>query len=350
MTRKRSVAILYPGNYEARQDATAGNNRFTELFKALTALGLRVEAAVYHDDFCEEVRRQLLQVDGVLVWVNPIEGGRDRTVLDALLRDTAAAGVFVSTHPDIILKVGTKEVLYRTRHLSWGCDTKLYRTMDQMRQELPLQLAGRKARVLKQLRGNSGIGVWKVQLATDIPEVVRVRHAERGCSEEQITLEEFFARCEQYFAATGRMIDQEYQERLPEGMIRCYLVHDRVVGFGHQAINALFPAPQGASPTDAPQPGPRIYFPPVKPEFQALKQQLEQEWVPGLQQILDIKTESLPILWDCDFLLGPKGDDGRDTYVLCEINVSSVYPYPESAVAHIAAATAARVRAAEKLT
>jgi len=28
-----------------------------------------------------------MQVDGVLVWVNPIEGGRDRSVLDSMLRD-----------------------------------------------------------------------------------------------------------------------------------------------------------------------------------------------------------------------------------------------------------------------
>ena len=89
--------------------------------------------------------------------------------------------------------------------------------------------------------------------------IICVRHAKRGCSEEQITLGEFYRRCEPYFSASGRMIDQEYQERLPEGMIRCYLVHDRVVGFGHQAINALFPAPLGAPSTEAPPPGPRLY-------------------------------------------------------------------------------------------
>ncbi len=144
------------------------------------------------------------------------------------------------------------------------------------------------------------------------------------------------------------MIDQEYQERLPEGMVRCYLVHDKVVGFGHQAINALCPAPAGAAPTEAPQPGPRLYHPPTKPEFQALKRKLEREWVPAVQQLLAIDTESLPILWDCDFLLGAEGDDGEDTYVLCEINVSSVAPYPESAVPYIVDATALRVQAARR--
>ena len=52
------------------------------------------------------------------------------------------------------------------------------------------------------------------------------------------------------------MIDQEYQERLTDGMIRCYLVHDRVAGFGHQAVNAFFPAPPGAAPEERLNPGP----------------------------------------------------------------------------------------------
>lgn len=140
------------------------------------------------------------------------------------------------------------------------------------------------------------------------------------------------------------MIDQEYQERLAEGMIRCYLVHDTVAGFGHQAINALYPAPPGAPPAEAPQPGPRLYHPPTKPEFQALKRQLEQEWVPAMQKLLEIETRNLPILWDCDFLLGPKDAAGEDTYVLCEINVSSVSPFPESAISYIAQATAVQIR------
>jgi hypothetical protein len=231
-----------------------------------------------------------------------------------------------------------------------------------MREQLPVRLAPGKARVLKQHRGNGGTGVWKVQLpmntsssadpgivAPPTPEtLVRVRHAQRGCSEEEITLGQFFDRCAEYFLGNGRIIDQEYQERLPEGMIRCYLVHEKVAGFGHQAINALFPAPSGALPTEAPEPSRRFYHPPTKPEFQALRRKLENEWVPAAQQLLRIERASLPILWDCDFLLGPKDVNGQDTYVLCEINVSSVAPYPESAVPYIVAATAARVQTARQ--
>lgn len=358
------VAILYPGNQEARRNATAENSRFSDLFRAFAARGIHAQPAVYHDDYCREVRQQLLRCDGVLVWVNPIEDARDRTVLDSMLREVAQAGVFVSAHPDAVLKLGTKEVLYRTRGVGWGCDTHLYLSPDQMRNELPLRLAGAKARVLKQNRGNGGNGVWRVQLPMDasakgdgsgtgalpgLDTVIYARHAKRGAVEEEMTIGEFCERCEEYFhAMDGRIIDQEYQERLPEGMIRCYLVHDRVAGFGHQPVNALYPAAPGMPRAEAPQPGPRYYHPPSIPEFQAVKDKLEKEWVPAVQELLDIERASLPILWDCDFLLGPRDIHNQDTYVLGEINVSSVAPYPESAVPYILEAVAARLDAARR--
>lgn len=352
------IAILYPGNAETRQNATPENNRFAPVFQALATLGVQAEPAVYHDDFCAEVQQQLSQVDGVLVWYNPSEGGRDRTHLDAMLRAVAATGVFVSAHPDIILKMGTKEVLYQTRELGWGSDIALYRTLVELRQGLMSRLASGEIRVLKQYRGQSGSGVWKIELPPEaragqaqprtLPQLdtpVRVRHAQRGSVEETITLGEFFTRCELYFADGGLMVDQAYQARLPEGMFRCYLVHDQVAGFGHQAVNALYPPPAGGSPADAPQPGPRLYYPPTMPEAQVLKHKMEQEWLPAMQQRLQIDTVQLPVLWDADFLLGPKDAAGEDTYVLCEINVSSVAPFPDSALPLMVEAALRRAQA-----
>jgi hypothetical protein len=354
-----AVAILYVGDRAARDQAAPEKSRFLKVFQALSDLGVRAEPAVYHDDFRDEVRQQLMQVDGVLVWVNPVEGGRDRSLLDSLLREVAAAGVVVSTHPDIILKLGTKEVLYQTRDIGWGCDTHVYRSMAELRRALPARLAAGEARVLKQYRGSSGDGVWKVERDSTadatLPSeqtLVRARHAKRGCIEETIALSEFFTRCEPYFAGDGRIIDQAYQTRLPEGMIRCYLVQGTVAGFGLQAINALYPAPPGAPPDAAPPPTPRLYHPPTLPAYQALKRQLEQVWVPALQRLLAIDTDQLPLLWDCDFLLGPKiateTASGEDSYVLCEINVSSVSPFPDTAVVPLAQATLARIQAAAR--
>ena len=352
MTDKHTqrVAILYPGDRQVRAESTPNNNRLALIFKAFSDLGVHAEPAVYHDDFCEEVRERLLQVDAVLVWHNPIQDGRDRSILDPMLRDIAHAGIFVSANPDTILKIGTKEVLYRTRHIGWGSDTHLYLSLDQMRRELPARLASGEARVLKQYRGNGGRGVWQVApeekgVKPQPDTIVQVRQAKKGCVAETISLDAFFKRCAAYFTGEGRMIDQAYQPRLPEGMVRCYLVLDKVAGFGHQAINALYPAPPGTPPDEVPQPGPRLYHPPTLEAFQPLKKILEEEWVPAMQRDLDIDKDRLPILWDCDFLLGPRNDRGEDTYVLCEINASSIAPFPESAAPYVARATLERLQA-----
>ena len=352
------VALVYAGDDNARHTATPENSRFPKLFEALSALGVATEPAVYHDNFCGEVRAQLMQMDGVLVWVNPIEGGRDRTQLDALLREVAGSGVYVSTHPDVILKLGTKEVLVQTRHMGWGVeDTQQHMTMQELRHTLTAQLAEGQARVLKQYRGNGGNGVWKVEPArepathaTGVMNVC-VRHAQRGSVDKTLTLDAFLAHCTQYFEGGGRIINQAYQARLPEGMVRCYLVHDKVAGFGHQAINALCPAAtdaRGTASSTTPATTPRLYHPPTLPQFQALKHALEANWVPQLQHEMQIGTESLPIIWDCDFLLGPKNAAGDDTYVLCEINVSCVSPFPDAAIDVIAHAALARAREARQ--
>lgn len=69
--------------------------------------------------------------------------------------------MFVSAHPDAIEKMGTKEILYRTRAMSWGSDIRHYETLEQLRRDLPTCLAAIGACVLKQARGNGSNGVWK---------------------------------------------------------------------------------------------------------------------------------------------------------------------------------------------
>jgi len=338
------VAIVWRGNREARDRETSENTRLYPVFSALSALNIKAEKAVYSEEFEDEVFSQLLHVDVVLVWLDPIMGDRDRTRLDDMLRKVADQGVFVSSHPDIILKMGTKEVLYRTRKMNWGCDTHLYTTPKELREHLPRLLEKGKPRVLKQYRGNGGIGVWKVENHPVGNSLLRVRHARRGSVQEDIPADDFFKRCDMYFSGTGRIIDQAYQERLADGMVRLYLVRDKVAGFGHQEINALYPAPPGSPPEAAPQPGPRLYYPETKPEFQILKNKMEKEWLSEMLQVLEIEKESLPMLWDADFLYGPKMPSGEDSFVLGEINVSSIYPFPESALTPLAQAVRNRIQ------
>jgi hypothetical protein len=340
------LALLWRGGRLERRAATAQNNRLNRVFEALAALGIQAEPAVYAEDITDEVRAQLLGCDGVLVWVNPLSDGQNRITLDALLWDVASKGVWVSAHPDVILKMGVKEVLHRTKHLGWGTDTHLYRTAGALRKEFPLRLrAG--PRVLKQNRGNGGQGVWKVELIsapTHATAIVRVLHAHRGSVPEDMPLDEFVRRCEAYFANEGCIVDQPFQARLPDGMIRCYMGADKVIGFGHQLIKALIPPPPQGPDSQAAQPGPRIMHPASAPEFQALRVKMETEWTPQMMCLLGIDAGSLPVIWDADFLYGPRDASGQDTYVLCEINVSSVFPFPEQAPSEIARLAMARLQ------
>ena len=152
------VAILWRGDAEARQSATPQNNRFHRIFEELAAVGIHAEPAVYDEEFADEVREQLLRADGVLVWVDQIRHAKTRAALDALLRDVASRGPWVSAHPDVILKMGVKEVLYRTKHLSWGCDTHLYRTTAEFGAEFPGRVQSSGPRVIKQNRGMTAWG------------------------------------------------------------------------------------------------------------------------------------------------------------------------------------------------
>jgi hypothetical protein len=345
------VAVLWRGNRQARNGATPGNNRFCRVFEALAAAAIHAEPAVYAEEMAEDVRTQLLKVDGVLVWVDPISDGRTRFALDTLLREVASQGVWVSAHPDVILKMGVKEVLHRTKHLGWGTDTHLYRTAQQFAAEFPARLQSAGPRVLKQNRGNGGQGVWKVELIPNHTQnltEVRVLEGRRGSVPEDTSLARFVERCGVYFEAEGCIVDQPFQPRLPDGMIRCYMGADQVVGFGHQRIKALIEPPPEGPDSPAGQPGPRIMHPPSTPMFQALRTSMETDWTPQMMQLLGIDTESLPIIWDADFLFGPRTAAGEDTYVLCEINVSSVFAIPDQAPEAIARLVTARMISSTK--
>src|SRR5262249_18622447 len=161
--------------------------------------------AVYDEEFANEVRELLLAADGVLVWVDPLHQGKTREHLDALLCEVAARGPWVSAHPDVILKMGVKEVLYRTKLLGWCTDTYLYRNPVEFHDAFPARLLDG-PRVLKQNRGNGGQGVWKVERLVGRPDTVRVLHAMRGSAPEEMTLTAFMNHCEAYFGWGGCII------------------------------------------------------------------------------------------------------------------------------------------------
>ena len=144
------IAVYYPSDSEARRQATPQNNRFAAVFGAFAAQGVAAYPAVYNRAQLDALREQLRSFDGAQVWVNPIDAGQLRHELDTVLREVAAAGTFVSTHPDVIPKLGTKDVLVETRGIGWGSDVHRIDSLAQLRDEVGSRLSSGSARVLKQ--------------------------------------------------------------------------------------------------------------------------------------------------------------------------------------------------------
>src|SRR4029077_5947914 len=86
----------------------------------------------------------------------------------------------------------------------------------------------------------------------------------------------------------GCVIDQPFQSRLSEGVVRCYMAGDRCAGFGHQKVKALVDAPAARA-----EAGPRLYTFNADPRFQRLRQLMEDEWTPQLTSLLDIPRRDL---------------------------------------------------------
>ena len=336
-TESWRAAIVWRGDAQARREASAQTSRLKAIFRALERQGIMAEPCVWDEALSDEVAHQLATVDAVLVWVDPVstQTGARRDALDALLRSIALRGVLVSGHPDVLAKMGVKAVLYATRELGWGSDTRFYATPQALAAELPARLA-QGPRVLKQNRGNGGIGVWKVE--AEAPGQLRAREARTGGEVRILPIADFVAERASDFAEGGGLVEQPFQPRHLDGMVRCYMAGHGVAGFGWQLVRAL------ANPEDGPAP-PRTYSGPADPRFQRLRTLMERDWTPGLCRLLEIDPDDLPVIWDADFLLGPRTAEGDDSYVLCEINASAVFPIPDEAPEALASVVRRRLSA-----
>jgi hypothetical protein len=345
------VGILWRGPHGADPSETRNFARLEPVFHALADGGVAAQPVLYCDEDRQIVRDRLLTCDGVLVWVDPISDAGGRDVLNGVLREVATAGVWVSAHPDVIEAMGTKEVLYRTRTLTWGTDTDVYRSTEEFRARFPARLKTDEARVLKQSRGNGGLGVWKVtpvaggrDTTTGAARMVRVQHAApRDKSTELLSLAAFISRCDRYFVGHGALVDQPFIAGVIDGMIRAYLVEGVVVGYARQQPEPSVRTAADATDRILGMPSAKTMSGPDDPMFSTLRRQLETEWIPALCETLGLNMSQLPLLWDADFLTGPRSDTDQPSYLLCEINVSSVLPFPPDAPVALASAVHHRV-------
>jgi hypothetical protein len=332
MLVSNSVAILVYGEQGSQRNALE-EEKYKDLAIAFLSQGYIVESILYCDEIADQLVPKLLQFNAVLVWVNPIEQRKDRTQLDKLLAEISSGGCMVSTHPEVILKMGTKDVLYATRNMDWGCDTRRYSSFEEFAGLFPESVNESKTRVLKQYRGNGGKGVYKVSRTRQDGNFSLV-HAAEGDKHRVLTLEELLAKFQPFFSNQGVMIDQEWNRNARNGMVRCYVSGVGVAGFGYQEINALYDFSEGENEIYLP-PSKRYYFTERCGLFRDLKEIMERKWILQLQTLIGIADHMMPVIWDADFFINGINTPVDSKYTLCEINVSCVSPFPPSAIKFI---------------
>jgi hypothetical protein len=329
----KSIALMIYGEEIKDMDAFGEDRK--ALAELLVKNGFTVKPIFYHDSRREQIETKLSEFNAVQVWVNPFSQGNDRRHLDALLLNIASKGVYVSTHPEVISKIGTKKVLYTTREMEWGGDIKLYSDYNDFEKRFLASMNNTSIRVLKKLKGQSGDGIYKVSLADS--GNIRVLPANSPADERMLSREDFHKEFYEYFESGGLLIDQPWSKGIINGMVRCYLTKNKVSGFGYQEAIALCPYTNELNSEIRPT-SRRFYFSEYCGLFQDLRQIMESKWIPQLQEIHSIFDEMMPLLWDIDLFINDVNNAHTENkYSICEINVSSVSPFPQSCIPHIVA-------------
>src|SRR5688572_10237870 len=239
-----SVALMVYGNTSTKRDVLS-EEKYKDLATAFPAAGFTVMPVLYNDELRDSVYKNLMGVDAVLVWVNPIEQDKDRKILDSMLSELAGTGCLVSAHPDTILKMGTKEILFQTKDMGWRSETKLYPNYENFVARFPESIKQSLVKILKQCRGNGGNGVFKIVSDASGKELT-VIPAKESHNKLSYSWQDFFKAFSSYFSDGGLLIEQEWNPNQANGMVRCYLCGNKVAGFGYQEINMLYEQPSPA--------------------------------------------------------------------------------------------------------
>lgn len=291
------------------------------MVKALEERNVQAEVIFFEADRKEEIFEYVKE--HAIAYVSRINPGnlKDESAYFDMLRALCEEGVVGMPHPDAMLKYGAKDALVRLRETPFVHEnTYAYYTIDEFKDQFPKSLA-QGERVLKQNRGSTGEGIWRVVVetptdATELPLSTRIKCTEAKDNHvEYFELGDFMTFCEQYIIGeNGMLVDMKFLPRISEGEIRVLMLGDRPINVVHKkpaehadAFSAtLFSGAQYRY--DAPE------------EWQ----HLIDTFLAALPDITErLGGYDLPLLWTADFILDTD-EVGNDTYMLGEINCSCV--------------------------
>lgn len=313
--------------FEARGGSDKGKYGYRKDTKSIIdSLQTRLwtaEIIFYSDENRGEIYRHTLEhADAYISRINP-GNLKDETGYFQMLRELVRNGIEGLPHPDAMINYGAKNAIERLKATSLVPDDVVtYYTIEEMKRTFP-SLLSKGTRVIKQNRGSTGEGIWRVDIDDEnykggVPKAktrLKLQEAKDNHIEYK-TLVEFTDFCVQYLEGdNGLVLDMPFLPRIVEGEVRVLLLRDEAVNIVHKvpeqsgdAFSAtLF---SGATYTyDKPENWPEL--------IQQLNSSLR-----NIQESLG--GYDFPLLWTCDFILDTCPSTGNDRYVLGEINASCV--------------------------
>lgn len=306
-----------------------GHRRDTmPIINSITEQGWSAEVVYYRPEWTEDIFDYVTGAfDGYISRVNPgnIPGG-ERGYFDLLTRLSEAGLVGMST-PEEMMAYGAKDALVKLSSTDLvPTDTHAYYDVETFHATFPTSLSYGE-RVLKQNRGSTGSGIWRVQLrdkklaasiepGTALPLDTEIKCTEAVDNHTEIRqLGEFMDFCDQYIVGdNGMLVDMRFMPRIVEGEIRIllvgphpvFVVHKKPVEGEDNFSATLF---SGAHYTyDRPEDWQDLID-----MFAAARPVIAEK----------LGGDNIPLIWTADFMLDT-APDGSDTYVLGEINCSCV--------------------------
>lgn len=313
--------------FEARGGSDKGKYGFRKdskpIIDSLKNRGWTAEIVFYSDKDRGEIYRYTIEkADAYISRVNP--GNLvSETGYFQMLRELVANGVEGLPHPDAMIAYGAKNSVEKLKGTPIvPDDVYTYYDFDTLKDKLPNTLKNG-VRVLKQNRGSTGEGIWRVEalgvekIKGELPLDTKLKLTEaKDNHTEEKTLQEFLEFCIQYLEGeNGMILDMPFLERIVEGEIRVLMLRDNVVNIVHKK-----PANKKDAFSATLFSGAKYRY--DKPEQWPELVDSVKKSLPLIQSKLG--NYDLPLIWTADFILDTDKKTGKDKYILGEINASCV--------------------------
>lgn len=313
--------------FEARGGTDKGPYGFRPdsrpIIDSLTKRGWTAEIIFYSDEDRGEIYRYV--VDKASAYISRVNPGNlyDETGYFQMLRELVGNGVEGLPHPDAMINYGAKNSIEGLKGTDLvPSDVITYYDFETFKTTFPKMLENGE-RVLKQNRGSTGEGIWRVSVQERINDenggigldsVLKLTEAKDNHVEIK-TLGEYIDFCVPYLdGPTGLILDMPFLPRIKEGEIRVFMLRREPVNVVHKK-----PAEDADAFSATLFSGAKYTYqePSEYPELTALVKS-------NLNLIIEkLGGYDIPLIWTLDFILD-FDENGKDKYVLGEINASCV--------------------------